>query len=115
MADACRTYVPVPVLLQSMFGDTYKNFQAGLIAGTIATTLNNPFDVVKSRIQNVLPGQPRRYNWVWPGIFKIAREEGWKALYKGYLPKVLRLGPGGGIMLVGFEFFAPHIYRIFYK
>ncbi len=27
------------------------------------------------------------------------REEGFRALYKGFLPKVLRLGPGGGILL----------------
>lgn len=25
------------------------------------------------------------------------------ALYKGFVPKVLRLGPGGGILLVVFE------------
>ena len=25
------------------------------------------------------------------------------ALYKGFLPKVLRLGPGGGILLVVYE------------
>lgn len=25
------------------------------------------------------------------------------ALYKGFLPKVLRLGPGGGILLVVFD------------
>jgi solute carrier family 25 2-oxodicarboxylate transporter 21 len=28
------------------------------------------------------------------------REEGFAALYKGFMPKVLRLGPGGGILLV---------------
>ena len=28
------------------------------------------------------------------------KEEGFSALYKGFLPKVLRLGPGGGILLV---------------
>jgi len=26
------------------------------------------------------------------------------ALYKGFVPKVVRLGPGGGILLVVFEF-----------
>lgn len=30
----------------------------------------------------------------------VAKEEGFAALYKGFLPKVLRLGPGGGILLV---------------
>ena len=28
------------------------------------------------------------------------KEEGAAALYKGFLPKVLRLGPGGGVLLV---------------
>jgi solute carrier family 25 2-oxodicarboxylate transporter 21 len=32
----------------------------------------------------------------------VFREEGFGALYKGFLPKVLRLGPGGGILLVVF-------------
>lgn len=61
-----------------------------------------PLDVVKSRIQNTVrvPGQTPKYNWAWPGVVTIAKEEGLGALYKGFLPKVLRLGPGGGILLV---------------
>lgn len=54
--------------------------------------------------RNVLPGEPVKYRWGIPSLFMIAREEGWRALYKGYLPKLLRLGPGGGILLVTFEF-----------
>jgi solute carrier family 25 2-oxodicarboxylate transporter 21 len=81
-------------------------FVAGFIAGTWATILNTPFDVVKSRVQNVLPGQTRKYHFTLPALATIAREEGWKALYKGFVPKVLRLGPGGGIMIVAFDFFA---------
>lgn len=34
----------------------------------------------------------------------VAREEGWRALYKGLLPKVMRLGPGGAIMLIVYEY-----------
>lgn len=34
----------------------------------------------------------------------VAREEGFAALYKGLLPKVLRLGPGGAIMLLIYEY-----------
>ena len=37
-------------------------------------------------------------------LVKIAREEGARALWKGYVAKVVRLGPGGGIMLVVFDF-----------
>jgi len=83
--------------------ETVKNFIAGALAGAFGTVLNTPADVVKSRIQNQ-PKEARRYNWALPSMATIAREEGPRALYKGFVPKVLRLGPGGGILLVVFEF-----------
>ncbi|ROT43312.1 mitochondrial carrier [Sodiomyces alkalinus F11] len=77
---------------------------SGGIGGTIGTVLNTPMDVVKSRIQNSpkVPGQVPKYNWAWPAVATVAKEEGFAALYKGFIPKVLRLGPGGGILLVVF-------------
>lgn len=33
----------------------------------------------------------------------MAREEGFGALYKGFVPKVLRLAPGGGVLLLVVE------------
>ena len=75
---------------------------AGASGGTIGTVLNTPMDVVKSRIQNSpkISGSIPKYNWAWPAVGTVLREEGFSALYKGFLPKVLRLGPGGGILLV---------------
>ncbi|KAI9716444.1 MAG: hypothetical protein M1812_005339 [Candelaria pacifica] len=77
---------------------------AGATGGTVGTILNTPMDVVKSRIQNSpkVAGQAPKYNWAWPAIGTVMKEEGFSALYKGFLPKVLRLGPGGGILLVVF-------------
>lgn len=77
---------------------------SGAVGGTIGTVLNTPMDVVKSRIQNSpkVPGGIPKYNWAWPALGTIYKEEGFGALYKGFLPKVLRLGPGGGILLVVF-------------
>ena len=79
-----------------------NNFIAGSIGGTVGTILNTPFDVVKSRIQNSprVKGQVPKYNWAVGSLFVVAREEGFAALYKGFVPKVLRLGPGGGILLM---------------
>ena len=75
---------------------------AGSIGGTCGTILNTPMDVVKSRIQNSpkIAGSVPKYSWAWPALGTVMREEGFAALYKGFLPKVLRLGPGGGILLV---------------
>ncbi|QLL30930.1 hypothetical protein HG536_0A07450 [Torulaspora globosa] len=83
---------------------TVNDLIAGTIGGTFGSLLSTPFDVVKSRIQNtaVVAGVVRKYNWSWPSMFTVYREEGFRALYKGFVPKVLRLGPGGGILLVVF-------------
>lgn len=79
-----------------------NDLAAGFVGGVVGTTLNTPLDVVKSRIQSEpdLRGVPRKYNWVWPSLGVVARAEGFGALYKGYVAKILRFGPGGGILLV---------------
>ncbi|EIE87999.1 hypothetical protein G6F46_005280 [Rhizopus delemar] len=79
------------------------NFAAGTIGGMVATTFNTPFDVVKTRIQSYNGVGPKKYNWAVPGLVTVAKEEGIASLYRGFVPKVLRLGPGGGILLVVFE------------
>ncbi|KAJ2625014.1 hypothetical protein H4R22_005012, partial [Coemansia sp. RSA 1290] len=89
---------------ESKKGELALNFVAGAIGGTIGTTLNTPPDVVKTRIQNHNPAKgPAPYTTFLAGARTIAREEGVRALYKGYVPKVLRLGPGGGILLVVYD------------
>jgi solute carrier family 25 2-oxodicarboxylate transporter 21 len=83
-------------------GQTINDIIAGTVGGTVGTILNTPLDVVKSRIQasTRVAGQTPKYNWAWPAVATVAKEEGFGALYKGFIPKVLRLGPGGGILLV---------------
>ncbi|KAI5302425.1 hypothetical protein KEM56_000707 [Ascosphaera pollenicola] len=77
---------------------------AGAVGGTAGTIVNTPMDVVKSRIQNSprVAGSTPKYNWAFPALGTVFKEEGFGALYKGFIPKVLRLGPGGGILLVVF-------------
>jgi len=82
-----------------------NNFISGAVGGGVGTILNTPFDVVKSRIQGAtrVPGVVPKYNWTYPALVTIAREEGVRALWKGFVPKVLRLAPGGGILLLVVE------------
>ncbi|TFK32952.1 mitochondrial carrier domain-containing protein [Crucibulum laeve] len=83
-----------------------NNFISGSIGGFAGTLLNTPLDVVKSRIQGStkIPGVKPKYNWTYPALLTIFREEGAGALYKGFVPKVLRLAPGGGVLLLVVEF-----------
>ncbi|KAF8830058.1 hypothetical protein HHX47_DHR2000685 [Lentinula edodes] len=79
-------------------GTLFNNFISGAVGGFVGTMINTPFDVVKSRIQSAprIPGVAPKYDWTYPSLAIIAREEGVGALYKGFVPKVLRLAPGGG-------------------
>lgn len=76
-------------------GQMVNDIMAGTVGGTVGTILNTPLDVVKSRIQNTtkVPGVVPKYNWAFPAVATVLKEEGFGALYKGFLPKVLRLGP----------------------
>jgi solute carrier family 25 2-oxodicarboxylate transporter 21 len=71
-------------------GKMANDMISGAIGGTVGTIVNTPLDVVKSRIQNTpkVPGQIPKYNWAFPSVATVFREEGFGALYKGFLPKV---------------------------
>ncbi|KAF9468378.1 mitochondrial carrier domain-containing protein [Collybia nuda] len=98
-----RTLLPKAETQQAQL---MNNFISGAIGGFAGTLLNTPFDVVKSRIQGTtrVPGVVPKYNWTYPALVTIFREEGPAALYKGFVPKVLRLAPGGGVLLLVVEF-----------
>ncbi|CAH1792224.1 unnamed protein product [Owenia fusiformis] len=96
-----KELIPVP---EDPKYDLARRFLIGLAAGSLASVMNIPFDVAKSRIQGPqpVPGQIK-YRYCFKTIAMIYREEGFLALYKGLLPKLLRLGPGGAIMLIVYE------------
>ncbi|KAF8904926.1 mitochondrial carrier domain-containing protein [Mucidula mucida] len=91
---------------ESQQSQLLNNFISGSVGGFAGTVVNTPFDVVKSRIQGTakVPGVIPKYNWTYPALVTIFREEGAGALYKGFVPKVLRLAPGGGVLLLVVEF-----------
>lgn len=83
----------------------FRKVAIGFISGTLGSVINIPFDVAKSRIQGPQP-QPGvvKYKSTLKTIGIVYREEGFKALYKGLTPKVMRLGPGGAIMLIVYDY-----------
>ena len=77
-------------------------FLTGLGAGALAVVFNNPLDVAKSRIQSQ-PFHRRKYVWSLQALGVIAREEGLGAWYRGFAAKCLRMGLGGGVVLLTFD------------
>ncbi|CAH1104121.1 unnamed protein product [Psylliodes chrysocephalus] len=91
--------------LENPYHEFFRKCGIGFVSGSLASCINIPFDVAKSRIQGPQPviGQIK-YKSTFRSISIVYKEEGFTALYKGLLPKVLRLGPGGAIMLVVYDY-----------
>ena len=74
---------------------------AGGGAGSVAAALVTPTDVVKTRLQ--LVGGKEKYKSM-PNAFRtIMAEEGFFALYKGAVPRMVVVGPLFAITLLSFE------------
>eukprot|EP00606_Chrysophyceae_sp_TOSAG23-5_P000288 GSChrysophyteH2.ASY1.ANO1.12.1 assembled CDS len=82
----------------------YHLLLAGAIAGVPAAYLSTPFDVIKTRLQVVpQPGQTT-YDGIFDAWTKILREEGFRALYKGAMMRVVRSSPQFGVTLMAYEY-----------
>ncbi|CAG9819584.1 unnamed protein product [Phaedon cochleariae] len=90
---------------ENPYQEFFRKVGIGFVSGSLASCINIPFDVAKSRIQGPqpVPGEIK-YKSTIKSMVIVYQEEGFRALYKGLLPKVLRLGPGGAIMLVVYEY-----------
>ena len=107
------------------------DFATGLIAGCVATVVNTPLDVCKTRLQcmtsaagttaaagadaavacggggrggvNVNTNRRVSLPWVLPFLRQLYQEEGFRACFKGLNARLYRAGPGSGVLLVAYE------------
>ena len=72
----------------------------GMTAGCFSTLGNNPFDVVKTRLQGT---KAKQYSGTLDCFQQILRKEGVRAFYAGVVPRLGRVVPGQGIIFMSFE------------
>ncbi|CAF97241.1 unnamed protein product [Tetraodon nigroviridis] len=83
------------LLRSGLMGDTIlTHFISSFTCGLAGALASNPVDVVRTRMMNqrVLSGGPL-YKGTLDGVMQTWRNEGFFALYKGFWPNWLRLGP----------------------
>lgn len=88
---------------RSFWIDRTETLFTGFTGAVFATCFNAPFDVVKSRFQSQLPSSTPKYRSTFQSLGLILKEEGLAACYKGFQPKAIRMGLGGGVAMLTFE------------
>jgi solute carrier family 25 citrate transporter 1 len=83
----------------------WQSLVLGGLSGGVGPLVNNPLDVVKTRLQKqvVIPGKEPKYTGLVQACVTIAREEGILALWKGITPRLLRIMPGQAITFMTYE------------
>ncbi|CAL8069213.1 unnamed protein product [Calicophoron daubneyi] len=70
------------------------HFLASMFSGLVTSAFSLPVDIAKTRIQNmkIVDGKPEYKNMA-DVIIQVVRKEGIQALWKGFTPYFLRIGP----------------------
>lgn len=77
----------------------WQSMISGFLAGTAGPICTGPFDVVKTRLMaQSKSGDGIKYKGMVHAIRTIFAEEGLFALWKGLLPRLMRIPPGQAIM-----------------
>jgi len=83
----------------------WQHLLLGGLSGGVGPGVNNPLDVVKTRMQKqvIEEGKPPKYAGLIQSCTVIAKEEGFGALWKGLTPRLLRIMPGQAITFMTYE------------
>lgn len=77
---------------------------AGAISGALAQTCTYPLDVLRRRFQiNTMNGMGYQYKSIADALRTIIRQEGFKGLYKGITPNLLKVAPSMATSWFSFE------------
>lgn len=85
--------------------DHWQSLLLGGLSGGMGPLVNNPLDVVKTRMQKqvIHPGKEPKYKSLLQSCVVIAKEEGTPALWKGITPRLMRIMPGQAITFMTYE------------
>ncbi|XP_069749874.1 brain mitochondrial carrier protein 1 isoform X2 [Narcine bancroftii] len=100
--DVTKKYI----ILSGFMGDTvYTHFLSSFTCGLAGALASNPVDVVRTRKMNqkAVSGSTVPYKGTLNGLLQIWKTEGFFALYKGFWPNWLRLGPWNIIFFMTYE------------
>ncbi|CAG8535825.1 mitochondrial carrier domain-containing protein [Gigaspora rosea] len=81
---------------------TYQHLLMGGISGAMGPIANAPIDTIKTRIQRSASTE-RGWSKVVSVTTNLVKNEGFLALYKGLLPRLMRVGVGQAVTFAAYE------------
>ncbi|GJQ68468.1 hypothetical protein Trydic_g17045 [Trypoxylus dichotomus] len=81
------------------------NFFSGFAAGSIATLVSFPFDVVRTRLV-AQSEQHKAYNGIINAFLKIYRNEGFPVYFRGLTPTIIQVAPHAGLQFMCYKLFS---------
>ncbi|XP_064360908.1 kidney mitochondrial carrier protein 1 isoform X1 [Dromaius novaehollandiae] len=94
------------IIMSGFMGDTvYTHFLSSFTCGLAGAIASNPVDVVRTRMMNQSQqnGTHSSYKGTLDCLLQTWKNEGFFALYKGFWPNWLRLGPWNIIFFLTYE------------
>ncbi|CZT52404.1 probable solute carrier family 25 member 39 [Rhynchosporium secalis] len=95
---------------ENQYNTFLDSFVAGASSGAVASILTMPFDVGKTRRQVIEPGNSSAGNVLAPEersmprfLWHIFKEEGMAGLWRGWIPRTLKIAPSCAIMISCYE------------
>jgi hypothetical protein len=87
---------------------------AGAGTGVASTLLNNPIDVVKSRLQaqDTAKGVTPKYTGTVQCIVMTVKEDGFAALYRGTVPRMMKVSVGQALTFFTYDHVSSFLYGV---
>lgn len=102
-AEQINTGGTYEVFKRVLKNDSNASFLAGGIAGAISRTVVSPFERAKILLQLQGPGSAQTYHGMFPTIFKMFKDEGWRGLFRGNTLNCIRIFPYSAVQYAVFE------------
>ncbi|CAF1118401.1 unnamed protein product [Rotaria sordida] len=100
------------IMKQFSTAPTLAAFYSGATAGALATIFTHPFDTIKS-IRQVQLGsnQVQSTERTLHLLYYMFKEQGIHSLYKGLVPRLIKVSPACAIMISTIEFFRQNVFK----
>lgn len=83
---------------------SYMNLVAGMVSSSIAQLVSYPLALIRTRLQaQGSQGVPFQYTGMMDVFHRTMEREGWRGLYKGIAPNMVKLAPAAGLSWYIFE------------